>query len=380
MTGRRRAAPCCWTACRCPSSPAAPPAPMRPARRRPRWSRPAAPPPSEVAGGLTARAVNTTAGPRRRTRAAATVPPRLGIVRPVRREQWGADDAWLHVDDDPALELRDPPVWAPLQVITVHHTVTANGDPDPAATLRAIYDDHVHNPARDFGDIGYHVLIDEGRQRLRGPQRRGLVAAVRPTASWTAAGRWCGAAHVALNNTGNFGVAAARRPPTSTQPGPPRARRAAGRRAGPCCASCPRPRPAGHPVHYVNSAGERDISRAGDAPAVAGHRVPRGRRSHRSSVPGPPRRGPRPAARVGGPRHPPRPASPPTLAPTPHPITFARVVVPTRRASGRLRDPARKGDLPVWRLTAADGDHVCACLSGGTRRASGRLRRPTAQR
>ena len=40
--------------------------------------------------------------------------------------------------------------------------------PSPAATLRAIYDDHVHNPARDFGDIGYHVLIDEARNVYAG--------------------------------------------------------------------------------------------------------------------------------------------------------------------------------------------------------------------
>ena len=215
----------------------------------------------EVAGGLTARAVNTTAGPRRRTRAAATVPPRLGIVRPVRREQWGADDAWLHVDDDPALELRDPPVWAPLQVITVHHTVTANGDPDPAATLRAIYDDHVHNPARDFGDIGYHVLIDEAGNVYEG--RNGEDSSPLFGHRFVD-GRWemVRAAHVALNNTGNFGVALLG-DLTSTQPAPQARRALVGVLAVLCLVHDLDPLAT---VHYVNSAGERDIS------ALAMHR------------------------------------------------------------------------------------------------------------
>lgn len=215
----------------------------------------------EVAGAAHARAVNTTDGRvRRRTRPAA-VPPRLGIVRPVRREQWGADDDWLHVGDDPALELRDPPLWTPLQVVTVHHTVTANGDPDPAATLRAIYDDHVHNPARDFGDIGYHVLIDEAGTVYEG--RNGDDAS--PVFGHRFVdGRWemVRAAHVALNNTGNFGIALLG---DLTLSGPtPRARRAlVGVLAVLCLLHDLDPLST---VHYVNSAGERDID------AIAMHR------------------------------------------------------------------------------------------------------------
>ena len=46
-----------------------------------------------------------------------------------------------------------------MQTLTVHHTVTANTDPDPAATVRAIY--FFHCITEDFGDIGYHLLIDQ---------------------------------------------------------------------------------------------------------------------------------------------------------------------------------------------------------------------------
>lgn len=215
----------------------------------------------EVAGAAYSRALSTTDGKVRRRTRTATVPPKLGIVRPVRREQWGADDDWLHADDDPALELRDPPVWAPLQVITVHHTVTANGDPDPAATLRAIYDDHVHNPARDFGDIGYHVLIDEAGTVYEG--RNGDDAS--PIFGHRAVdGRWeiVRAAHVSLNNTGNFGIALFG-DLTATQPTPPARRALVGVLAVLCLLHDLDPLSV---VHYVNSAGERDID------AIAMHR------------------------------------------------------------------------------------------------------------
>jgi hypothetical protein len=214
----------------------------------------------EVADG-TARAVNTTAGRRRPVRTGRSVPPRLGLLHAVRRAGWGADDDWLHVGDDPALELRDPPVWAPVQVLTVHHTVTANADPDPAATLRAIYDDHVHNPARDFGDIGYHVLIDaegtvyEGR---RGDDSPPLFGHRFVDNRW----EMVRAAHVALNNTGNFGIALlgdlTLTPPTA------RARRSlVGLLAVLCLVHGLDPLGT---VHYVNSADERDID------AIAMHR------------------------------------------------------------------------------------------------------------
>ncbi len=52
-----------------------------------------------------------------------------------------------------------PTAFFDVQTLTVHHTVTANSDPDPAATVRAVY--FFHCVTSDFGDIGYHVLIDQ---------------------------------------------------------------------------------------------------------------------------------------------------------------------------------------------------------------------------
>lgn len=65
------------------------------------------------------------------------------------RADWGADES-----------LRTwAPEFHPAQVLTVHHTATANDDPDPAATVRAIY--RYHAVDNGWGDIGYQYLIDE---------------------------------------------------------------------------------------------------------------------------------------------------------------------------------------------------------------------------
>lgn len=93
----------------------------------------------------------------------------------ISRAQWGADES-----------LRDgaAPVYYPLQKLTVHHTVTANNDPNPAATVRAIYSWHLQE---GFGDIGYHFLIGPAGQVYEG--------------------RWSGTdGHVGGNNSGNLGV------------------------------------------------------------------------------------------------------------------------------------------------------------------------------
>ncbi len=82
----------------------------------------------------------------------------------VTRAQWGADEA-----------LRgDPPTFAPVTKAVIHHTVTANADPDPRARVRAIYEFHTRR--NGWSDIGYNFLVDgagrvyEGRwARAYGP-------------------------------------------------------------------------------------------------------------------------------------------------------------------------------------------------------------------
>ncbi|MDR7277097.1 peptidoglycan recognition protein family protein [Catenuloplanes atrovinosus] len=73
------------------------------------------------------------------------------------RAAWGADESLRFSADGTE---SWPAEFAPVQTLTVHHTgvYEHNDDPDPAATVRAVYyDDCVID---DFGDVGYQLLID----------------------------------------------------------------------------------------------------------------------------------------------------------------------------------------------------------------------------
>jgi len=113
------------------------------------------------------------------------------------RAAWGADES---------LRVPNPPAFFPVQTLTVHHTVTANDDPDPAATVRAIYAQHVL--ANGFDDIGYQLLIDadgcvyEGRASGDDglPVYAGLPLAGEPFLA-------VNGAHATGFNAGNLGVA-----------------------------------------------------------------------------------------------------------------------------------------------------------------------------
>jgi hypothetical protein len=99
-------------------------------------------------------AIDTTDGPGR-TFHVPSEPTRVRGVRYLSRPAWGADESKRYKDG----KVNSPEKYYPLQIITVHHTATPNNDPDPAATVRAIYE--YHAITNDWGDIGYHFLIDE---------------------------------------------------------------------------------------------------------------------------------------------------------------------------------------------------------------------------
>lgn len=105
-------------------------------------------------------ALNTTDGPRvevgRRPAGAQAVPTCVS------RAEWGADEG-LRFKSDKEIW---PTEFHPAQTMTVHHTVTANDDPTPAATVRAIY--RYHAVDRGWGDIGYHHLVDESGRVYEG--------------------------------------------------------------------------------------------------------------------------------------------------------------------------------------------------------------------
>jgi hypothetical protein len=129
--------------------------------------------------------------------AAARVPSPLGPLCYYSRAAWGADES---------LRVPNPPAFFPVQTLTVHHTATANADPDSAATVRAIHAQHV--VANGFDDIGYQLLIDaegcvyEGRASGGDglPVYAGLPAPGQPFLA-------VNGAHATGFNAGNAGVA-----------------------------------------------------------------------------------------------------------------------------------------------------------------------------
>ena len=117
------------------------------------------------------------------------------------RASWGADESLRFTEDGTN---RFPDDFHPVQTLTVHHTATGVDSTDPAATVRAVY--RTQTVTEDFGDMGYHLLIDpagtvyEGRASGTDP----LPVFGPPTGGHLLVNT---AAHVLSHNPGNIGVA-----------------------------------------------------------------------------------------------------------------------------------------------------------------------------
>jgi|tagenome__1003787_1003787.scaffolds.fasta_scaffold20975370_2 hypothetical protein len=151
-------------------------------------------------GATDGRAAAIDASPPRYARAqagSARVMTPAGPICYLSRAAWGADET---------LRGADPPAYFPVQALTVHHTATVDDDPDPAATVRAIYAQHV--VANGFADIGYQLLVDEHGCVYEGrasgedglPVFAGLPLPGQPLLA-------VNGAHAAGFNAGNVGVA-----------------------------------------------------------------------------------------------------------------------------------------------------------------------------
>ena len=77
----------------------------------------------------------------------------------ITRAGWGADESY---SENSGGYIRFAPSFNPVQKLIVHHTAGRNNDPNPAATIRAIFYDHA--VLRGYGDIDYNYLVDaQGR-------------------------------------------------------------------------------------------------------------------------------------------------------------------------------------------------------------------------
>lgn len=130
-----------------------------------------------------------------RADAGTTTPPIIS------RSQWGADETLRF---DPAGDEFWPREYFPLQKLVVHHTAGRNGDPNPAATVRAIY--YYHAVSRRWFDIGYAYLIDEAGRIYEGRYARDFWNGELPTSD-NLAGQTVAGGHAKYSNAGTMGIA-----------------------------------------------------------------------------------------------------------------------------------------------------------------------------
>jgi hypothetical protein len=140
-------------------------------------------------------AIDTLRGPDRSVEVPSE-PTRVRGVRYLSRPAWGADESKRYKNG----QVNSPEKYYALQSITVHHTDTPNDDPDPAATVRAIYE--YHAVTLDWGDIGYHFLIDEA-----GNVYEGRYSGDDGIPAFDPNGDVVTAFHTAGFNSGNLGIA-----------------------------------------------------------------------------------------------------------------------------------------------------------------------------
>lgn len=117
------------------------------------------------------------------------------------RAGWGADETLRF---DAQGREKWTPVFQPVQKLIVHHTATANNDPDPASTVRAIY--YYDAITQGWGDMGYNFLIDEAGRIYEGRYTRVYASGETPTEQDTS-GRGVTGAHAVNYNSGTVGIA-----------------------------------------------------------------------------------------------------------------------------------------------------------------------------
>lgn len=117
------------------------------------------------------------------------------------RAAWGADESLRYNADG---TLKQAPTYYATKKLVVHHTDTTNGDPDPAATLRAIYRYHV--VTQGWADIGYNFLVDEQGRVWEGRWSRSYAPGTSPSGD-DEQGRGVTGSHTGGWNSGTVGIA-----------------------------------------------------------------------------------------------------------------------------------------------------------------------------
>lgn len=124
----------------------------------------------------------------------------MGQPTIISRAGWGADESLRF--DSGGHELF-PSGYFPLQKAIVHHTAGRNNDPNPEATIRAIY--YMHAIGRKYGDIDYNYLIDWQGRIYEGRHSRDYGGG--PITGEDLAGNQIRGAHAFDFNDGTVGIA-----------------------------------------------------------------------------------------------------------------------------------------------------------------------------
>jgi hypothetical protein len=118
----------------------------------------------------------------------------------ISRAGWGANESYRF--DSGGHELF-PPGYFLLQKVIVHHTAGRNNDPNPEATIRAIY--YMQAIGRHWGDIDYNFLIDWQGRIYEGRHSRDYGGG--PITGEDLAGNVVRGAHARDYNDGTVGIA-----------------------------------------------------------------------------------------------------------------------------------------------------------------------------
>jgi hypothetical protein len=155
--------------------------------------------------GVRAVAINTTDGPRPWTVKWGQASAGASLTEPavISRAQWGADESYRFNSSGGEVW---PPAFYPTQKLIVHHTAGQNNDPNPAATIRAIY--YYHAVTKGYGDIGYNFLIDAQGHVYKGRYSGPPGTSTQDTLTGTnGANNGVTAAHTQGYNSGTVGIA-----------------------------------------------------------------------------------------------------------------------------------------------------------------------------
>ena len=123
----------------------------------------------------------------------------VGAPTIISRAAWGADESYRF---DSGGHERFATGYFPLQKAIVHHTAGRNNDPNPEATIRAIYYDHA--VLRGYGDIDYNYLIDWQGHIYEGRHSRDYAGG--PITTEDLAGNQVRGSHAKDFNDGTVGI------------------------------------------------------------------------------------------------------------------------------------------------------------------------------